>query len=488
LLRNAILKLLPCSVPKYRKNSSESNKSDHILLIVCLSGIKFDKLIYIIVYDGWPSFQYTGIFSDIKLDYLITFKISLLVLLFFLSGFFSCSEAALFSLTPLHLHKMKEDRSPFLSYVNWLLERPRRLLITILVSNESVNITISVVIASLCIYLFGVDGKWLAVAITTPMLLIFAEAIPKTFAVIRPISFSSFVSPLIVIIAKIEHPVVWLLEKISGLFVYILSGGVSTKKGTITEDEFKTLIDVYQQEGGLEETQRDLIHRVFGLADKPVSEVMIPRVEMFCLPISLSMKEMEREIINARHTRIPICGIDRDDILGILFARDFLIGMYGDGRGINVNRLLRKPYFVPEEKSAGSLLQDFQTRKIKIAIVVDEYGGVSGMVTLEDILENLLEDIYDDYGIRQNLWQKIDDRTLMVSGKMLAADLNNLLDISIPEEEFDTVGGFVFHLFGKLPTKGEAINFGDYVFRVEKMGRARILNIRIEKREEQVNG
>jgi len=422
------------------------------------------------------------------LDYLITFKIVLLVLLLILSGFFACSEAALFSLTPLHLHKMKEDRSPFLSYVNRLLEHPRRLLITILVSNESVNITISVIMASLCIYVFGADGKWLAVAMTTPMLLIFGEAIPKTFAVIRPISFSSFVSPLIVIIAKIEHPVVWLLEKISGLFVYMFSGrGSTTEKGAITEDEFKTLIDVYQKEGGLEEVQRDLIHRVFGLADKPVSEVMIPRVEMFCLPISLGMAEMEKEIIKARHTRIPVCGIDRDDILGILFARDLLSGMSGEGRGVNIYKLLRKPYFVPEEKSAGSLLQDFQTRKIKIAIVVDEYGGVSGMVTLEDILENLLEDIYDDYGIRQNLWQRIDDRSIMVSGKMPAADVNNLLDISIPEEEFDTVGGFVFHLFGKLPTRGEKIGFGDYIFRVEKMGKARILNIRIEKREEQLN-
>ena len=422
------------------------------------------------------------------MDSLITFKIVLLVFLLILSGFFACSEAALFSLTPLHLHKMKEDGSPFLSHVNRLLEHPRRLLITILVSNESVNITISVIMASLCIYSFGVDGKWLAVVITTPMLLIFGEAIPKTFAVIRPISFSSFVSPLLTIISKIERPVVWTLEKISGLFVYMFSGRTSTEKGAITEDEFKTLIDVYQKEGGLEEAQRDLIHRVFGLADKPVSEVMIPRVEMFCLPLSLSMAEMEKEIIKARHTRIPVYGNDRDDILGILFARDLISGMSGDGRGINIYNLLRKPYFIPEEKSAGGLLQDFQTRKIKIAIVVDEYGGVSGMVTLEDILENLLEDIYDDYGIRQNLWQRIDDRVLMVSGKMPTEDLNNLIDISIPGDDFDTVGGFVFHLFGKLPTKGEEISFGDYIFRVEKMGKARILNIRIEKREEQVNG
>ena len=383
---------------------------------------------------------------------------------------------------------MKEEHSPVLLHVNRLLEYPRRLLITILVSNESANITISVLVTSLCIHYFGVDGQWLAVAVTTPMLLIFAEAVPKTFAVIRPISFSSLVSPALILISKIERPVVWTLEKISWFFVSMFSDKTARGKKALTEDEFRTLVDVYQKEGGLEEAQRDLIHKVFDLADKPVSEIMIPRVEMFCLPISLGMAEMEAEIIKARHTRIPIYGSDRDDILGILFARDLIGGISGEGGSLHVDKLLKKPWFVPEVKSAASLLREFQTRKIQIAIIVDEYGGVSGMVTIEDILESLFEDIYDDYGLRDNLWQRIDDRTLLVSGKMPAEDLNSLMDISIPEEDFDTVGGFVFHLFGKLPGKGEEVRFGDYVFRVEKMGKARILNIRIERRGQSADG
>lgn len=422
------------------------------------------------------------------MDYLITYKIVLLVILFLLSGFFSCSEAALFSLTPLHLHKMKEDRFPFLAHVRKLLDHPRRLLITIIISNESVNIAVSVLMTSLCIIYFGIDGQWLAVAITTPILLVFCEAVPKTFAVLRPMFFSSIVSPLLVIIAKIEHPVVWSLEKISGLFVSMFSGEAAKETKTLTEDEFKTIIDVYQKEGGLEEAQRDLIHRVFGLADKPVSEIMIPRVEMFCLPVSLSMVEMEKEIITARHTRIPVYGTDRDDIQGILYARDLISRITGREKPFHATSLLRKPYFVPEAKTAGSLLREFQTRKIQMAIVVDEYGGVLGMVTLEDILESLFEDIYDDHGFKESLWQRIDDKILVVSGQMSIEDLNNLLDISIPGEDFDTVGGFVFHLFGKLPTKWEEVHSGNYTFRIEKMGRARILSVRIEKRGEIENG
>ena len=155
----------------------------------------------------------------------------------------------------------------------------------------------------------------------------------KNFCRYSSHTFSSFVSPLLVLVSKIERPVVWTLERISWFFVSLFSGETAPGKKALTEDEFKTLIDVYQKEGGLEEAQRDLIHRVFGLADKPVSEIMIPRVEMFCLPISLSMAEMEAEIIKARHTRIPIYGSDRDDILGILFARDLISGISGEGGG-----------------------------------------------------------------------------------------------------------------------------------------------------------
>ncbi len=381
---------------------------------------------------------------------------------------------------------MKEEHTAFLSHVNTLLRHPRKLLITILVSNESVNITISVLVASLCIRFFGEDGRWLAVAITTPVLLVFAEAIPKTFAVIRPISFSSFVSPFLVFVSKIERPIVWTLEKISGFVVSAFSDESVPRKKALTEDEFKTLVDIYQKEGGLEEAQRDLIHSVFALADKPISEIMIPRVEMFCLPMSLSMAEMEKEIIRARHTRIPIYGTDRDDILGILIARDLISGISWKG-GVQVEKLLRKPWFVPEVTSVASLLREFRSRKIQIAIVVDEYGGVSGMVTLEDILESLFEDIYEDYGLRDNLWQKIDDNTFLVSGKMPTEDLNSLIPVSIPDD-FDTVGGFVFHLFGKLPAKGEEVRFGGYIFRVERMGKARIMNLRIDKMEKDNHG
>ena len=413
----------------------------------------------------------------------ITLRLVLLAFLFILSGFFSSSEASLFSLTSLHLHKMRTEKSQFLSYVQRLLKFPRRLLITILVGNESVNVAISVVAAAIFICFLGREGKWVAIAITTPLLLIFGETIPKTFAITNPMRFSSFVSLPLTFFSRIARPVVWVLEKISGWFVNLFGMGDSKRGDVLMEDEFKILIDVGHEEGALEESQRDLINRVFELSNTSVSDVMTPRVDMFCLPVSMDIKDMEREIVDARYSRVPIYGSDSDDIMGILYTRDLLAIIANKEKVVDIETLLRKPYFVPLEKRTDNLLDDFQTRKIHMAIVVDEYGGVAGIVTMEDILESLFGDIYDEYDIRKNLYHRIDEKTLLISGMMPVNDFNDLAGTSISSEDFDTVGGFVFHLFGKLPARGEEISFGNYTFSIEKMSGRRILEMKVMIKE-----
>jgi putative hemolysin len=412
---------------------------------------------------------------------LITIKLILLAFLLLLSGFFASSEAAFFSLTPLHLHKMKEEHLPFLAYVQQLLKYPRRLLITILVCNETVNISISALAASLFIFFFGSQGQWMNVLVMTPLLLVFGEALPKTFAVTHPMPSSALLSPLLKLASWLVQPVVWLLEKISGFIVHFLSPSAAGARPVLMEDEFRMLIDAGEREGALEATQRNLIHKVFDLGDTTVAEVMIPRVDMFCLPLSMKIADIEREIIKARHDRIPIYGSDRDNIIGILFARDLLERITGGQSIVSIEKLLRKPFFVPEAKTAIMMLRDFQAMRIQMAVVVDEYGGVSGLVTLEDILNYLYEDIYDPHGARDHLWQRVDDRTILASGKMPMADLQNLLSLPATEEDFDTVGGFVFHLFGKLPIRGESVRYDHYTFRVVKISKARILKVRIER-------
>ena len=413
------------------------------------------------------------------MDPYITFKLVLLFCFFVLSAFFASSEASLFSLTPLHLHKMKEEKSRYLSAVRKLLQYPRRLLITIIVGNESVNIMISAVTAAIFIHFLGDDGKWVAVAVLTPLLLVFGEAVPKTIAKIKPISTSQRVTPFLSAFATAAYPVVRTLEKLSEWMMGPFKAGGPDGREGLMEDELRVLIDAGHEEGVLEKTHRDLIHRVFELGDTDVEAIMTPRIDMFCLPFSLGMSDMKREILEGGYSRVPVYGTDRDDILGILYAKDLLQGLVGDEKEHTLMSLLRKPYFVPLERRADSLLKDFQIRKIHMAVVVDEYGWVAGLVTMEDILENLFGEIYDERDIREKLYHFIDDQNIIVSGRMPIEDFNALAGTAISSEDFETLGGFVFHLFGRLPVKGDEIRFEGMTFRVERMRGAGVWRIRV---------
>ncbi len=379
---------------------------------------------------------------------------------------------------------MREEKTPFHAYVQKLLGYPRKLLVTILVGNESVNIAMAALTTSILIFFIGPTGKWAAIIITTVTLIIFGEAIPKTLAVTYPIRFSSAASLPLTLFSKPLFPLVLLLERISDFFVSI-SGGDSLKAPrTLTEDDFKTLVDVGHEEGALEESQKELIHRVFALADTKVSDVMTPRVDMFCLPLSMDATTMNREIIRARHSRIPIYGTDKDDLLGILHARHLLAEISKGTKRLNIKNLLQKPYFVPAEKETHSMLTDFRMRRIQMAIVVDEYGGVAGLVTLTDILESLFGEIYDEYGVREAPFLRVDESNFIVSGMMDIEEFDEHFGLSVSTEEFDTVAGFVFHLFGKLPAKGEEIEYEGYILTVEKISKTRIETITVTRRED----
>jgi CBS domain containing-hemolysin-like protein len=411
--------------------------------------------------------------------------IIIILILFLLSGFFSSAEAALFSLTDLHLHKMKLDRYPFLTFVDKLLSNPRRLLITIVTSNEAVNISISILAASLFITLLGPNGQWVSILFTAVVLLIAGEAIPKTFGVTYPMQISAAVSPLLLLISHLESPVVAALEKIPELILNRFSQKKAQSADALMEEEFKSLIDAGSREGVLDESQKELIKRIFELGDKPVTDIMIPRVDMFCLPLTMSVGEITAAVVKARHERVPVYTDDRDDITGILFARDLLKDAGQGKKAESIDKLLARPYFIPEGKTINGLLHDFQENRTQIAIVVDEYGGVSGLVTLENILEHLFEEAYGDYALTNNDYEKIDESTIIVPGKLPMEQLNNLLQAQLPQEEFDTIGGFVLHLFGKLPAKGEKVNYQDYIFHIDSVSRTRILKVRIEKTTEE---
>jgi putative hemolysin len=405
-----------------------------------------------------------------------------IVVLIILSGFFSSAEAALLSLRDLHLHRMEHDNYPFFDYVVKLLSNQRRLLITIVTSNEVVNVSISILAASYFIGLLGNNGQIVSIIFTTVVLLFVGEAIPKTFGVTYPMQISSLVSFPLTAISYLEYPVIASLEKISGLFLNRYSTDKSEESEALMEDEFKTLVDVGSLEGVVDESQKELINKIFELGDRPVTDIMIPRVDMFCLPLDMPVGEMLQAIARARQERVPVYREDRDDIAGILFARDLLNNVWRGRTQDSIQNLLVKPYFIPEQKTVHGLLHDFQKHFLQIAIVVDEYGGVSGMITLEHILEHLFEETDGDDESGCEGCEKIDERTIIVSGNMTVEQCNKLLDAELPEDEFDTVGGFVLHLFGKMPEKGEEVRSEGYVFSVNDVSKTRILKVKITRK------
>ena len=407
--------------------------------------------------------------------------IIILLVLFLLSGFFSSAEAALLSLSDLHLYKMKADNYPFLNTVVKLLKNPRRLLITVVTSNEVVNISISILAASLFISLFGTRGQWISIVVTSVVLFLAGEAIPKTFGVTYPMQISAAVSPLLLAVSRLEFPIVAALEKAPGLILRRLDRHKTRDADVLMEDEFKHLIDAGSLEGVVDESQKELIKTIFESGDRPVTDIMIPRVDMFCLDVDGAPSDIIREIVRGRYERVPVYREDRDNVIGILFARDLLGGTLRIAKSTSLEKLLTRPYFVPEGKTINGLLRDFQEKSIQIAIVVDEYGGVSGMVTLEDILAHLFEEAYHDDELAGCDCDFLDEQTMIVPGRMLMEQINDLLHASLPQDEFDTIGGFVLHLFGKVPERGETIEFENFGFRIESVGKTRILRIRIEK-------
>jgi len=208
---------------------------------------------------------------------------------------------------------------------------------------------------------------------------------------------------------------------------------------------------------------------------------MVPRVDMFSLPLDMPVDDMIRSIAAARQERVPVYREDRDDIAGILFARDLLNNVWRGKTQSGIISLLAKPYFVPEQKTVNGLLHDFQKKFLQIAIVVDEYGGVSGMITLEHILEHIFEEPENDEDLACDGCEKLDENSMIVPGTMSVEQCNKLLEAELPEDEFDTIGGLVLHLFGKMPQKGEEVRSAGYVFCVSDVGKTRILKVRITK-------
>ncbi len=399
-----------------------------------------------------------------------------LVLLLMSSAFFSGSESSFFGLDRYALEKLDEGGTRSGRAVKVLLDEPRKLLATLLLGNELVNICISVVGLRIVFELTaqGVGVPWWAnVVLVTPLLLLFGEIAPKALAVRLGARWAQGVAlPLRVFGAAIS-PVRAVLHGVAEVLLRLV--GVSDADPlpqALHEAQFRALVQLGQREGALQPDEAELIHAVFDLGDTPVSRLMTPRADVVSVPLTSTLPGVLTAAREFRYSRIPVHGRDPDDVRGVLLVKD-LLRFRWTGRELTSRKLqalLQPAYFVPPGKPADELLQEFRRERGHMAVVIDEYGDVAGVVTLQDILEALFAPFAADGAPRQARMPRLErlpDGAMRVPAKLDVIDWNRQLDPPLPiDSSYTTVAGYIFHLFGRLPKKGETIQDEHWSFRV----------------------
>lgn len=402
-----------------------------------------------------------------------------------LSAFFSGSETALFSLNKLQLKKMQKEESGWrVNSIIKLLDDPQKTLITILTGNMFVNIAASSLATYLAIKLFGNVGIGIAGGIMIFMILVFGEIVPKSLAISNAEAIAKKIARPVEIISSFLFPLILFFKIIINALYYFFGKKRVKEKKEITEEDLITLINVGKDEGVIEEEEKKMIRNIFEFGDTMVKEVMVPRVDMACIPSEAKLNSILRLIKKMGHSRIPVYKETIDNIIGILYTKDLLVvyeQWYKSKEKFDLKKIIRRAYFVPENKKIDDLLDVFQRDKIQIAIAIDEYGGTAGLVTMEDVVEEIVGEIIDEYDKETKLYEIIDNNTVIADGIISIDKINELLNIEISENDFETLGGFIYDLMGRVPNKNETIEYKNIQITIEQVVKNRIIRVIIKK-------
>jgi putative hemolysin len=411
------------------------------------------------------------------IDGIVILDLVILLVLIALSAMFNGAEAAYFSLGRARLKRMQEGREGGAPPIP-LIDRPNDLLVTLVVGITIINIAASALAAVLAERVVG--PRWAILLETVVMVLLlttFTEVLPMTVAVKRPEQFLAVAGRPVAWLGKLLTPIRPLLGGLTTVVVRLFGRKERTDEPELTEQELRTLVDVGTTEGVVEREEREMIHKVFELEDTLVRSVMIPRTDMFCLDVDMPVDQILPALREHLHSRVPVFERSIDVVIGVLYTKDLLPYVAGLPADFDLRAHLHPPYFVPESKRADTLLQEFRAKKLHLAIVVDEYGGTAGLVTLEDLLEELVGEIADEYDEPERLIHRVDSNTFRVSGKLPIEELNAVTGLTVSDEEYDTVGGWVLDLFGRVPRVRERVNRPDLTVIVEKVERTRIVEV-----------
>ncbi|MBI2568540.1 MAG: HlyC/CorC family transporter [Candidatus Schekmanbacteria bacterium] len=415
------------------------------------------------------------------MDAWLWLDVAVLAVLFGLSAFFSSSETSLFSLDRRQLDQLRRERHPRADLIERLLSQPRRLIVTILIGNELVNVSASAISATILINHFQSEREYLNLLIMVPLLLLFGEITPKTLAIKNNIAFAAAESRYVELFARLIAPLRNVVRQIADYFTTQVVGAERIPANIVTEDLVRSLAKEAVGTGALDNVEASYINHIFDFGEKTLGDVMSPRSQFCAFAVTHPLREIVAELQRTRYTKVPIYEGERDHIIGILYARDLLAADLSPGKpddgGVQLRSLLRTPYVVPETKPVADLFHTFRRRKLSMALTVDEYGGITGLVTMEDLLECIFGDIPSASELvkrRQAAIEDLGGGKYRVEGSISIDRFSEATGIALPREPAETLGGLLLHEFGELPPEGSCVIIDDHMYTVLKMQKRRI--------------
>lgn len=406
-------------------------------------------------------------------------KLIILVVFLALSALFSASETALMSLSKIRVKQMVENKEKGAERINKMLSDPSKLLSAILIGNNVVNVGASSLLTSLAIDAFGNTGVGIATGVMTFLILIFGEITPKSLAAQNSEKVSIRLSGFVQIVTKILTPIILVLTSITNFIIKIFGGNVDVNQPFITQEELRTIVSVSHKEGVLEVEEKDMINNVFDFRDSQVNGIMVTRTEIVAINVSSSYEEVINIINEEQYSRMPVFEGTIDHIIGILYVKDLFFMQSDKESNFDLTKYLRQPYFTFEFKNTKDLLKEMRANRTHMAIVVDEYGGTEGIVTIEDLIEVIVGDIDDEYDDEIDDIEVIKEDEYLVNGNIKLDVINDLIGTHIESEDFDTIAGFVIGIIDRIPETGEVIEYENIKFNIESVDRNRIEKIRI---------
>ena len=398
------------------------------------------------------------------------------------SAFFSGSETAIFSLQPMDRRAMA---NPGRARVEAMLATPRRTLATILIGNEFINVTLGTVTAGIVLALFP-GRPWLNVVLLTPLLILFGEVLPKVLALRNNRRFAATVSGPLALFSRAVAPLRWVLTRLADAALIAIGGTKAPAKAQIREQMLRRLIDQGYEAGSIKSMEQEMLHRVFEFGDHAVSRLMTPRPDVFSLSLTLPWDELLAQVREAGYSRVPVWQGNPENIIGVLLVKNLLPALSRARQDAAFRMTARefkagliKPRFVPTTKRAQEMLQEFRNDRYHMAIVVDEHGSVVGVVTLDDLLAELVGDLLDETDIEQEPVQALSPGMFMVRGAMDIDDFAERFSLDVPEGDYTTLGGFVTATAGEVPAKGDEIDWNGLRFGVAGLEGRRVTEVSV---------